>query len=39
VLGAYVYDLVITRHHPPEAPVTPPPGRTSAGTDQQVALS
>ena len=39
VLGGYVYDLVITRHHPPEAPVTPPPGRTSAGTDQQVALS
>ena len=39
VLGAYVYDVVITRHHPPEAPVTPPPGRTSAGTDQQVALS
>jgi MIP family channel proteins len=39
VLGAYVYDMVITRHHPPEAPVTPPPGRTSAGTDQQVALS
>ena len=39
VLGAYVYDLVITRHHPPEAPVTPPPGPTSAGTDQQMALS
>ena len=39
VLGGSVYDLVITRHHPPEAPVTPPPGRTSAGTDQQVALS
>jgi MIP family channel proteins len=39
VLGGYVYDLVITNHHPPEAPVTPPPGRTSAGTDQQVALS
>jgi MIP family channel proteins len=38
VLGGYVYDLVITNHHPPEAPVTPPPGRTSAGTDQQVAL-
>ena len=39
VLGGYVYDLVITNHHPPEAPVTPPPGPTSAGTDQQVALS
>jgi MIP family channel proteins len=39
VLGGYVYDLLITNHHPPEAPVTPPPGRTSAGTDQQVALS
>jgi MIP family channel proteins len=39
VLGGYVYDLLIANHHPPEAPVTPPPGRTSAGTDQQVALS
>ncbi len=39
VLGGYVYDLVITNHHPPEAPVTPPPGPTSAGTDQQMALS
>jgi MIP family channel proteins len=39
VLGGYVYDLLIGNHHPPEAPVTPPPGRTSAGTDQQVALS
>ena len=39
VLGGYVYDLLITNHHPPEAPVTPPPGRTSAGTDQQVAVS
>ena len=39
VLGGFVYDLFITNHHPPEAPVTPPPGRTSAGADQQVALS
>ena len=39
VLGGYVYDLVISNHHPPEAPVTPPPGPTSAGTDQQMALS
>ena len=39
VLGGMVYDLLITNHHPPEAPVTPPPGRTSAGADQQVAVS
>jgi len=39
VLGGFVYDALIGNHHPPEAPVTPPPGRTSAGTDQQVALS
>jgi len=39
VLGGFVYDALIANHHPPEAPVTPPPGRTSAGTDQQVALS
>jgi MIP family channel proteins len=39
VLGGFVYDLLITNHHPPEAPVVPPPGRTSAGADQQVALS
>jgi MIP family channel proteins len=39
VLGAVVYDLLIGMHHPPEAPIVPPPGETSAGTDQQVALS
>ena len=33
VLGGMVYDLLITNHHPPEAPVTSPPGDT-AGADR-----
>jgi MIP family channel proteins len=36
VIGAFVYDLLIANHHPPEAPVTPPPGRTSAGSEHEV---
>ena len=39
VLGGYLYDLLIANHHPPESPVTPPPGRTSADADERVALS
>jgi MIP family channel proteins len=38
VLGGFVYDLFVANHHPPDAPVMPPPGRTAAG-DDEVALS
>jgi MIP family channel proteins len=36
IIGAFTYDLLIGNHHPPEAPVTPPPGRTSAGSESEV---
>jgi MIP family channel proteins len=39
VVGAYLYDGLIGNHHPPDAPVAPPPGRTSAGSDAEAALS
>ena len=38
VLGGYVYDLLIANHHPPEV-IEPPPGRTSAGSESEAALS
>jgi MIP family channel proteins len=38
VLGGYIYDLLIGNHHPPEA-IEPPPGRTSAGSETEAALS